>query len=168
MTVARTAELGTFSEPRGEDLPDDPSTIGYVQVDGETATGKIANRKNPYDHDYFRVDLTGGHSYRIDVKGDEELDYGGTLQNPYVLLWRVNEEGAVENLLAGNPYVTVAGGYSFVGIDDHNSGEGKNARLKIDVLIGGSYLLDIRGIGSNIRPIDYGTYSVTLARTDDD
>ena len=118
-------EVGTISEPAGEDLPDDPSTIGYVQVDGETATGEIANRKNPYDHDYFRVDLTARYAYRIDVKGDEELDYGGTLQNPYVLLWRVNEEGAVENLLAGNPYVTVAGGTVLSGLTTTTAGKGR-------------------------------------------
>ena len=166
-TVTVGELVGTISEPPGEDLPNDTSTTGYVQVNGEAATGEITlNYTGSAPFDYFRTDLTAGHSYRIDVKGNEEADYGGTLANPVVVLLRLNEAGQDEFLLPGNPHVELAGSgthWDYIGLWDNNSGEGKNARLEIDVHSTGVYFIRVANAGG-----DNGTYSVSVASTDAD
>ena len=74
---------GSVSEQAGQDLPDNRgATTGRVQVNGDPATGNISTNG---DTDGFIVSLTGGRTYRIEVKGNESSDQGGTLGDPYVL-----------------------------------------------------------------------------------
>ena len=173
---AEVGEAVTVSEPSGGDFPEDPASRGYVAVDGDPATGEIA-RGDPWDGvsdpsgnedlDYFRTDLVAGQSYRIDVKGDVESDYGGTLTNPGVVLLRLNEKLEVQYLLPKSPHVEVTGAgtqWDHIGIWDNNSGEGKNARLEITVHTTGTYIVRV----SDSDPEENGgTYTVTVARTDD-
>ena len=66
------------SEPDGEDLPNDTTTTGEVDVGG-SVTGNI----NPADdYDYFRVYLYGGRNYQIDVEGADTNK--GTLEDPWL------------------------------------------------------------------------------------
>ena len=55
----------SVSEPDGEDLPEDTSTTGRVQVGG-SATGEIGHAD---DRDWFAVELEAGKTYRIDTGG---------------------------------------------------------------------------------------------------
>ena len=67
------------SEPDGEDLPDDTTTTGEVDVGG-SVTGNI----NPAgDEDYFHVYLYGGRNYQIDVEGADTNK--GTLEDPWLV-----------------------------------------------------------------------------------
>ena len=68
----------TVSEPSGEDFSTDPSTSGRVAVGG-TATGRIGGNG---DRDWFAVELVGGRTYVIDLRGSPTGD--GTLSDPYL------------------------------------------------------------------------------------
>ena len=68
----------TVSEPEGEDLTNRPNTQGYIAI-GESATGAIGQ---PGDGDAFRVELEGGVTYQVDIKGESTAD--GTLTDPYL------------------------------------------------------------------------------------
>ena len=57
----------SVSEGEGRDLPEGFSTTGYVQPDGDPATGNI--RKETVSIDFFKVPLVAGRSYRIEMKG---------------------------------------------------------------------------------------------------
>ena len=70
--------LQNVSEPAGEDLPTNTSTIGRVAV-GDTATGKIGSTG---DRDWFAVELEEGKTYTIDLRGSPTG--GGTLSDPYL------------------------------------------------------------------------------------
>ena len=105
------------------------------------------------DQDAFSVDLVAGKSYRIDVKGDERTDYGGTTSNPLVELR--DSTGAVitdgTNVYPLNKTIETT-----TGITDDNRGAGNNARLDIQVKTTGSYLISVGGSGT------YGTYTLTV------
>ena len=131
--------VGSTSEPAGEDLPNDSeTTIGYVQPNGLPAT---ANISTVGDVDWFKTRLTAGHKYRFDVKGSEPSDPGGTLDDPYLSVY----------LPDGLP----------IGSDDE-SGEGKNPRLEFTASITGNHKIRVQQEGSYAT----GTYTVTVKRID--
>ena len=141
----------SVSEGEGRDLPQDISTTGYVQPDGDPATGDIdANR----DLDFFKVPLVAGRSYRIDVKGDEESDYGGTLEDPFVRL--LSSTGVRLNSLSEE--LASFTGDEGARVDDNNSGRGNNARLEVEVNVTDTYFLLVREYLAS----DTGTYTVVV------
>ncbi len=71
------------SEPAGEDLSDNTSTTGEVDVGGSVTS----NIGHGGDGDWFRVELEAGKRYQIDVEGAPTGR--GTLTNPFVL--RIND-----------------------------------------------------------------------------
>ena len=141
----------SVSEGEGRDLPRDISTTGYVQPDGDPATGDIdANR----DLDFFKVPLVAGRSYRIDVKGDEASDYGGTLDNPYVTL----VSSTAQSLNSQSEELASFTGDEGHRVSDRNSGRGYNARLKVEVNVTDTYFIVVQ---RNIS-LEIGTYTVVV------
>ena len=126
-----------FLKPCGEDLPDylgpNDERLGFVGIDGATATGIISNRE---DDDVFKTYLVAGYSYRIDLKGDEASDYGGTLTDPVFVL-------------TGPPDVE-----TWV----YSRGTSNNARLELDVHTSGYFHIFV--FGGQGRT---GTYSLTVS-----
>ena len=73
------------SEPDGEDLPENTTTSGRVEVGG-SVTGEI---DQALDVDWFAVDLESGTRYQFDVEG---ADTGrGNLADPH--LWGLHDAG---------------------------------------------------------------------------
>ena len=125
------------SEPAGGDFPNDNTTNGYVQPNGEPATGNISSNG---DSDRFLVDLVAGHRYRIDVKGSAAGDPGGTLDDPYLLMDGV---APIDFILL-----------------DNNGGTGQNSRIINTIAETGTYSLRIKEADDDAT----GTYTVTVKR----
>ena len=140
----------SVSEGEGQDLPQDISTTGYVQPDGAPATGNI---EGAFELDFFKVPLIAGRSYRIEAKGNEESDYGGTIVDPWVAL--ISSAGAV--LDSQSEELTSITGDGGQGATDNNSGPGLNAKLEVEVNITDTYLIYVPHSSS-----DTGTYTVVV------
>ena len=141
----------SVSEGEGRDLPRDISTTGYVQPDGDPATGDIETNS---DLDYFKVPLVAGRSYRIDVKGAEESDYGGTLEGPYVRL--LSSTGVILN--SQSEEIASFTGDRVHQVADDNSGRGNNARLEVEVNVTDTYFI----LARDILSAGTGTYTVVV------
>ena len=122
-----------------DDFAGDTSTSGVVAVGG-TATGML---EYDTDRDWFAVTLAADKTYRIDVKGDTDDDYGGTLHNPSL---RVRDSsGDIIRLAA-----------------DDNSGVGLNARLAaFSPDAAGNYFIEVQDPGG------VGTYTVAVEEVTD-
>ena len=141
----------SVSEGEGRDLPGDISTTGYVQPDGDPATGNIGANG---DLDFFKVPLVAGRSYRIEMKGDEESDYGGTLDNPRVRL----VSSTADFLNSQSEELASFTGDQGHQVSDNNSGRGKNARLEVEVNVTDSYFITVQ----TIVLVGRGTYTVVV------
>ena len=124
--------LQSVSEPYGEDLPTNTSTIGRVAVGG-TATGNIGRSG---DRDGFAVELVAGRTYIIDLRGSETSD--GTLNDPYLR----GIKGPDGRLIAG--------------LSDDDGGEGYNSQLNFTPTESGTHYI-IAGAYSGL-----GTYEVEV------
>ena len=102
-----TAQL-TVSEPLGQDFHAATATAGRAGIGG-SATGTI---RSAGDTDWFAVHLEAGGRYQIDVLGDVEQAYGGTLADPEVTLLDVD----------GNPLSPE--------VSDDNNGYDNNASIR--------------------------------------
>ena len=142
-----------YAEQADSDLPNDATTAGWMEVGYDPNRSRSGETTVSDDQDAFFVDLVAGKSYRIDVKGDERTDYGGTTSNPLVELR--DSTGAVitdgTNVYPLNTTIKAT-----TGITDDNRGAGNNARLDIQVKTTDSYLISVGGSGT------YGTYTLTV------
>ena len=104
--------------------------------------------------DYFKIYLAYGYSYRIDVKGSQSSEMGGTLTDPRVELR--NSTGGLAN--SGYPRIQNITSDSSTGnqVSDNNSGADNNARLQFDVRNSGTYYIEVGENGNNAT----GTYTV--------
>ena len=153
----------TVSEATGKDLPKTIETTGYVQPNGAHATGTIRiDIDNDVDTDYFKVDLVEGQSYQIDCKGNEPTDRGGTLDIPHCVLLGNNAEflKATTDVEATNLDQT-----GLLGISDTTSGEGDNARIKINVYTSGTYHIAVADALGTAGTGTGGTYTLVVNRT---
>ena len=73
-----SVERLSYIEPSGADLASGATTAGWLEVGYDPYPGKSGNISSSTDQDAFRVNLEAGKNYRIDVKGSERTDYGGT------------------------------------------------------------------------------------------
>ena len=147
------SHIPTYSEPEGEDFPESTTTKGWVKADGSRAHG---NLDEFYDSDYFQTKLVSGYSYRIDLKGDNAEEPGGTLSNPFVGLRDRNATDIAEASEKVN--VTKGDNSNAARIRDARSGSGRNARLELDILRTGTYYIQ-----SDAFPNTFGgTYTVQL------
>ena len=154
----------TVSEATGNDLPNTIETTGYVQPNGAHATGTIRiDIDTDIDTDYFKVDLVTGQSYQIDCKGNEPTDRGGTLDIPRCVLLGNNGEFLTDtnDVEATNFDQTDPG--RFLGISDGTSGEGDNARIKINVYTSGTYHIAVAD--ADAATATGGTYTLVVNRT---
>ena len=140
----------SVSEGEGRDLPADLSTTGYVQPDGDPATANIGADR---DLDYFKVPLVAGRSYRIEAKGNEESDYGGTLDDPWIDL--LSSTGG--SLDSQSEEITSFTGDRGQIVGDNNSGRGNNARLEVEVNVTDTYFIYVTHV-----PGETGTYAVVV------
>ena len=124
--------LQSVSEPYGEDLPTNTSTIGRVAVGG-TATGKIGSTG---DRDGFAVELVAGRTYIIDLRGSPTGD--GTLNDPY---------------LRG---IKGPDGSRIAGVSNDDGGEGYNSQLNFTPTESGTHYI-IAGAYSGL-----GAYEVEV------
>ena len=143
------------------DLPGSADTRGYVQVDGDRATGEIDSQR---DADAFKVELIAGRSYQIDVWGSNLVETGGTLPIPLVSLYSPTyfplQDPAVVEQTSG----TGTGVQSTAGITDAGGGRGNNARIQIDVHVTGTYHIQIiTAVRSD--PPSIGTYTMFVTTT---
>ena len=141
----------SVSEGEGRDLPEGFSTTGYVQPDGDPATGNFGTDS---DIDWFKVPLVAGRSYRIEMKGDEASDYGGTLEDPFVRL----KSSTGVTLNSQSEELASFTGDRFHRAEDNNSGRGYNARLEVEVNVTDTYFILVR---ENLSS-DTGTYTVVV------
>ena len=123
----------SVSEPDGEDLPTNTSTVGRVAVGG-VATGNIGTSG---DRDWFAVDLVADRTYIINLRGSSTGD--GTLRDTY--LRGIND--ADGNLISGTT--------------NDDGGIGYNSRLAFTPTESGAYYIAAGGY-SNRR----GTYEVKV------
>ena len=146
-----TPYITTSSEPDYEDLAQDTATEGYIEPIGTRAYGNIDRNG---DVDYFKIYLAEDYSYRIDVKGSESSEMGGTLADPNVELR--NPTGAQANSGPDRVGNITSDNSSGNQVSDNRSGAGNNARLQFDVRRSGNYYIAVRENGNNAT----GTYTV--------
>ena len=116
-----------------DDFSADISTSGEVTVGG-TASGNI---EAAGDRDWFAVDLVGGRTYTINLRGRPTAD--GTLSDPY---------------LRG---IHDADGNLMVGTENDDGGDGYNSRVTFTATASGTYYLAAGAWGGN-----RGTYEVEV------
>ena len=130
-----------------------PSNTGTLTTGGTPRTGSINGSDTG---EYWRVKLHQNVPYRIDVKGSESSQYGGTLTNPRI------------KLLAGSTHVKLlnngADGVSQTGSETlaTGGGAGHNSRLEIKPIHETKYyyMLIHRAAGDN------GSFTLTANRLD--
>jgi hypothetical protein len=116
-----------------DDYAASTSTTGAVAVGG-SATGSV---ETGGDIDWFRVSLTAGTAYRIDLRGSATS--GGTLVDPSVSLR--NSTGTVLD-------------------DDDDSGTGLDSQLSYTPSASGTYYIEAFGYGTTT-----GTYTIAVTNT---
>ena len=131
-----------------------PST--YV---GTLTTGGTPRSETLGSYDtgtYWEAKLHHGVKYRIDVKGSEPSQYGGTISNPWLKILATSRD--IEVLNSSTPGVT----QTATEINSTGGGAGRNSRL--DIKVTGKtkdyYLLVHRNDGDN------GSYTITINRLD--
>ena len=124
-----------------DDFSDDTSTTGAVAV-GSQATGNI---NFDGDADWFSVPLESNKWYQIDVKGESDTDDGGTLPDPFTMIY--DRFGFSQMPQAKND----------------NSGADNNAKLYFRPKSGETYYIEVK------EPDDSGTgtYTVLVTLVDD-
>ena len=130
-----------------------PGNAGTLTTGGTPRTGSINGSDTG---EYWRVQLHQNGRYRIDVKGSESSQHGGTLTNPRI------------KLLAGNSHVKLlnngATGVSQTGPETLATGGGVGKNSRLDIKVTGEtryyYLLIHRASG------DKGSFTVTVNRLD--
>ena len=124
-----------------DDFSDDTSTTGAVAV-GSQATGNI---NFDGDADWFSVALESNKWYQIDVKGESDTDDGGTLPDPFTMIY--DRFGFSQMPQAKND----------------NSGADNNAKLYFRPKSGETYYIEVK------EPDDSGTgtYTVLVTLVDD-
>ena len=145
--------IPTSSEKQGSDLPHDTTTNTWIKPVGTRAHGELEDFA---DEDYWKAKLVSGYSYRIDMKGNNSAEPGGTLFNPAV--WLKDRNGNDIHDTSGIATPTLCD--SCIGqprLADDNSGSGRNARIEVDVKETQTFHIKA-GNGSNTP----GTYTVQL------
>ena len=123
------------SEPDGEDLPADTTTIGEVDVGG-SVTGNIGPSGS--DHDWFAVELEAGKRYQIDLEGT--ATGRGTLVDPWL------------------PGIYDSSGNYLLHTGDDDGGEGFNSRTLFTPDASGTYYVAAAEAGE----VDLGIYALSV------
>ena len=102
-TIYNTDPVMTVDETDGNgDIPDNTSTRGWVLTDGTEASGSV--RENGGDHDWYRVSLDAGTTYRIDIDGRDSDDRSLYLRGIYHAQgWLIDQTSDAINGPGKNP-----------------------------------------------------------------
>ncbi len=142
--VGLSGALGTYTLTVAK-APDD-CTSGTATTCSVAVGGSISGEiEADGDTDWFRASLTGGRTYRIDVKGDSPTDHGGTLKNAGLTLYD-------------------ASGTAISGASTNEGGADNNARYSYRPTADETIYIEARdnnGVGK-------GTYTVALTELPDD
>lgn len=131
----------TVSVAAIHEQPADTGTPGTVQAGGRVS-GAL---ESGADEDWFAVELEAGIEYRIEVRGNTDSAWGGSLYNPNLTLYDDQGE-TLETVTAGN-----------------GSGKlGYNAVLALTAEETGTYFIGVEGGGRT------GTYTVHVNRLTDE
>ena len=152
-----SVERLSYIEPSGADLASGATTAGWLEVGYDPYPGKSGRVAYSSDGDAFWVDLEAGKNYRIDVRGNESADFGGTAPDPIMSL--TMPEATSATLL--NPIQDIVshiapGGVLSQAMIATGGGQGANARLDIAVNTSGQFLIEASDENST------GTYTVTV------
>ena len=116
------------------------STACRIAVGG-AASGRINVHSSTPDTDWYEVTVPAGTNYRIEVKGSEPSDTGGTLGDPLLKVYD-------------------SSGAAVAGVQDDSSGAGENSRIESFVSsAGGTYYVEVAEDGSDAT----GTYTVSIS-----
>ena len=126
----------TWSEPPGEDFQFNAATTRYIQPNGDPATGYMEGTGSA-SQDHFTVPLVAGERYRIELKGKEPSDRGGTLKDPAVSVQDLKGDLLTES---SSDIASVSGDQG-IQARDQDSGNGNDAKLEIAVNTTGTYLI---------------------------
>lgn len=119
--------------PTVDDYAATTATTGAVTVGG-AVTGRVDTTS---DEDWFRITLTSGVSYRIDLRGSDTS--GGTLRDPYVRL--LNSGGSVLST-------------------DDDAGTGTDSQILFTATSSGTYYIAASGFDG-----EQGTYTLSVTST---
>ncbi|MDE0613404.1 MAG: fibronectin type III domain-containing protein [bacterium] len=111
-----------------------------ILPDSGIATGRIGITRVGSDVDVFSIAMHVNHLYRIDVKGNNTVDLGGTLPDPEVR-------------------ILDASGMPISGATDDDGGEGFNARLDFEPQSSGTYHVEVVDSSGT----DSGTYTLVVS-----
>ena len=133
-----------------------PGNTGTLTTGGTPRSETLGSSDTGH---YWQVWLHKNVRYRIDVKGSESSQYGGTINNPWL------------RLVAGSDHIELLNGSSAgvsqtgTGTEATGGGTGQNSRLDIKVLEAGDqgqyYHLLVHSADN-----DNGSYTVTVNRLD--
>ena len=130
-----------------------PPSFGELTIDDTPRSDTLSSSDTGQ---YWRVELQDNAKYRIDVKGSESSQYGGTLTNPWVKIFAHSDDIELLNDSCAGVWQNLTETVATAG------GAGENSRL--DIKVTGEtkdyYLLVKRHIG------DDGSYTITVNRMD--
>ena len=106
---------------------------------GSSVIGRINVHDSTADTDWFAVALEAGTEYRVEVKGSETSDQGGTLDDPEFEIFN-------------------SSGDAITGAENDNGGMGMNARYLFTPSTDGTYYIVVGEHGGD----DTGTYTVSV------
>lgn len=116
--VVNHAVAGLYTPPLPPDVPASSATPGRVALDDSV----LGFWHTATDDDSYRLELTADTDYIIDVRGESPSDDGGSMADPYVVLY--NSMGSeIDN--------------------DNDSGEDKNARIEYTPTASGTYFITV-------------------------
>ena len=130
-----------------------PFNVGVLTTGGTPRSETLDSNDNG---NYWKAQLHHRVKYRIDVKGSEPSQYGGTISNPWLKLIAASDD--IEVLNSSSARVS----QNATEINATGGGAGRNARL--DIRVTGDtryyYMLSHRNDGDN------GSYTITVNRLD--
>ena len=152
-----SVERLSYIEPSGADLASGATTAGWLEVGYDPYPGKSGKVAYSSDGDSFWVDLEAGKNYRIDVKGNERTDFGGTAPDTILSLTMPEANSAtLLNPITDVVYHIAPGGVPSQAMIATGGGRGKNARVDIAVNTSGEFLIEASDSDST------GTYTVLV------
>ena len=146
---------GTVSEPSNGDFPGDSTTSGSVAVESHGATGYLSANDGGTAGDGFKIYLEAGKRYRVDVLvyAYRDVGNGGTYEGKPLL--EVLSDNTVNNQPVRINGLGEQTGNGASPVSNKGDGVDNGARSEFDVMEAGTYLVVVRGDGT-----ETGTYTV--------
>ena len=140
-----------------QDLPNFITSTGYVQVNGNGATGDISAAD---DQDAFAVRLNPRTSYEIEVWGNDATHNGGSLSDPQVRLRNRYFDNLTNAHFVEQTNIDRYEQFFAGGIHNADGGSGENSLIPIAVHWEGTYYIQVESEAGQT-----GTYTVYVKET---